>query len=253
VTQGTKTADDGRAATWVTAPRVVLFAVAAVAWLLTIRWAQSMGNGPGTMGLGWDGFVGVWAVMMAAMMLPTVSLEIPAAAQLRIVRALGFAIGYMSVWAAVGLAALAAADAAHLAIQDSGVATGAAALAFSVCGLYQFSPAKTRALARCSPKPQRPGAAPEAQALVTVMNGVRQGCWCLASSWALMALIIVFGVMNMLAMVAIFVVTFAERRPFSSAGVRRVTGLASLALAALTLAYPQLAPGLHVSETPMHM
>lgn len=250
----TKTASHGRAATRVTAPRVALVALAAVAWLATIRWARSMGNGPGTMGLGWDGFLGVWAVMTAAMMLPTVSLEIPASAQLRIVRALGFAIGYMSVWAAVGLAALAAATgAAHLAVHDSGVATGAAALAFAVCGLYQFSPAKTRALARCSTKPQGPGVAPEAQALVTVMNGVRQGCWCLTSSWALMALIVAAGVMNILAMVAIFIVTFAERRRFPSAGIRRVTGLASLALAALTLAHPQLAPGLHVSVTHMHM
>lgn len=235
-------------------PPAVLIAGAAVAWVVTLRSAQRMGNGPGTMGLGWDGFLGVWAVMMAAMMLPTISHEIPAAAQSRITRTLRFAIGYLSVWAAVGIVAFGAATAAaHLAMDDSKVATDAAALAFVVCGLYQFSSAKARALEHCWPKTLAPGVARDERAVVTVVHGVRQGGWCLASSWALMGLIIVFGVMNILAMIVIFGVTYAERRRLLGAVDRRLIGLASLVTAALTLIHPQLAAGMHVSSTYMNM
>ena len=48
----------------------VLFALAGVGWWWTIRLMRGMDNGPWT-GLGTFGwFIGVWVVMMAAMMLP---------------------------------------------------------------------------------------------------------------------------------------------------------------------------------------
>jgi hypothetical protein len=40
--------------------------VAAVAWAGTVRETERMGNGPGTMGLGTWGFLGMGALMMAA-------------------------------------------------------------------------------------------------------------------------------------------------------------------------------------------
>jgi hypothetical protein len=51
----------------------LLFALAALAWWWTADRMRGMDNGPGTdLGtLGW--FVGVWIVMMAAMMFPSVS------------------------------------------------------------------------------------------------------------------------------------------------------------------------------------
>jgi hypothetical protein len=51
----------------------LLFALAALAWWSTVDRMRGMDNGPGTdLGtLGW--FVGVWIVMMAAMMFPSVS------------------------------------------------------------------------------------------------------------------------------------------------------------------------------------
>ena len=50
----------------------LLFALAAAAWWSTVDRMRGMDNGPGTdLGtLTW--FVGVWVVMMAAMMLPSV-------------------------------------------------------------------------------------------------------------------------------------------------------------------------------------
>ncbi len=52
-----------------------LFVLAAVAWWATADRMRGMDDGPGSdLGaLGW--FLGVWAVMMAAMMLPLIALE----------------------------------------------------------------------------------------------------------------------------------------------------------------------------------
>jgi len=50
-----------------------LLVAAAFAWTVTLRCALEMGNGPGTMGRSLAGFVLLWTVMMAAMMLPSVA------------------------------------------------------------------------------------------------------------------------------------------------------------------------------------
>jgi predicted metal-binding membrane protein len=44
-----------------------------VAWLVTVGRAGAMAGMTGTMGLGLSAFVGMWALMMAAMMLPSVA------------------------------------------------------------------------------------------------------------------------------------------------------------------------------------
>jgi predicted metal-binding membrane protein len=77
-------------------------ALAALAWALSAERMSGMDMGPGTElgGLGW--FVVTWAVMMAAMMLPSL---VPAA------RASGgapaFVAGYLGVWTGAGIAAYA--------------------------------------------------------------------------------------------------------------------------------------------------
>src|SRR5258708_37604022 len=54
-------------------PWIAVAALAAVAWAVTVMLARMMGNGPGTMGLALLPFLGLWVVMMAAMMLPSVA------------------------------------------------------------------------------------------------------------------------------------------------------------------------------------
>ncbi len=54
-------------------PWIAVAALAAVAWAVTVVLARTMGNGPGTMGLALLPFLGLWVVMMAAMMLPSVA------------------------------------------------------------------------------------------------------------------------------------------------------------------------------------
>jgi predicted metal-binding membrane protein len=54
-------------------PWIAVAALAAVAWAVTAVLAQKMGNGPGTTGLALLPFLGLWVMMMAAMMLPSVA------------------------------------------------------------------------------------------------------------------------------------------------------------------------------------
>ena len=132
----------------------VLLVVAAGAWAGVVVVARHMGSMPGTMGLGVGAFAAVWALMMAAMMLPSVvpfaSLYSRTFKASRGWRLAGFACGYLIVWT---LAALPAYGLAWLAGQFAGLhpaaATVLAVAIFAACGLYQLTPVKDRCLARC--------------------------------------------------------------------------------------------------------
>src|SRR5579872_3663184 len=87
----------------------LLFALAAAGWWWTVGQMQGMDNGPWT-GLGtvtW--FIGVWVVMMAAMMLPSVSPTVALYARITKKRSpvspFVFAGGYLVTWAGAGVLA----------------------------------------------------------------------------------------------------------------------------------------------------
>jgi hypothetical protein len=58
-----------------TPPALLLLVVATGAWAGVVLLAREMGSMPGTMGLGAGSFAAVWALMMAAMMLPAAPLR----------------------------------------------------------------------------------------------------------------------------------------------------------------------------------
>ena len=90
---------------------VLLFAAAAAGWLWTADQMRGMDAGPWSDlgGFGW--FIGVWVVMMAAMMLPSVSPTVALYARMSRDRAplapLFFVAGYLVTWGGAGLAAFA--------------------------------------------------------------------------------------------------------------------------------------------------
>jgi predicted metal-binding membrane protein len=173
-----------------------------------------MGSMPGTMGLGFVAFLGLWGLMMAAMMLPS-SPPGP--------------VGYLAVWVVAGVPAyLVAVVADGLVDHHPDGARALAVVLFAVCGCYQLSPWKRRALAGCHRR--RPG--------------VEGGLACLASSWALMGTLFVFGLTNVAAMAMITVIITTEKRWRSGMGLARAVGVASLAFAGVVAFAPSLAPGL---------
>src|SRR5215468_10092541 len=90
---------------------VALFALAAVGWIWTAHEMRGMDAGPWTAlgSLGW--FLGIWVVMMAAMMLPSVAPTVSLYTRITKERAplapWFFTMGYLLTWALAGLAAYA--------------------------------------------------------------------------------------------------------------------------------------------------
>jgi hypothetical protein len=92
-----------------TPPASLLLVAAAGAWAGVVLLARGMGSMPGTMGLGAGSFGAIWALMMAAMMLPSAapfaSLYSRSFTDGRGSRLAAFASGYLIVWTLAALPA----------------------------------------------------------------------------------------------------------------------------------------------------
>jgi predicted metal-binding membrane protein len=232
-------------------PETALVAVlAAGAWVGTVSLSHGMASMSGTMGLAAWEFVPAWTLMMAAMMLPAVGVIGSVYARTivtnRPARLTGFVGGYLLVWAAAGLPALGLASlAGRLASDQPRVAHAVAVGVFAVCGVYQLTPIKDRCLARCrSPLGLLMRYGSYRGKMRDVRVGLHHGGYCLACCWALMALLIVVGVMNLFAMVAIAGLVVVEKLWARGPVAGRLAGLALLALAAAAIWVPSLAPGM---------
>lgn len=234
---------------------VALLGSATVAWVVTILWARSTEGGamPGTMGFTVAGFVVMWAVMMAAMMLPSVWPFAGTYARTvtadRVPRLLSLAAGYLAAWAATGIVAYCLARLfGELAEHHTTAARVTAVAAFAGVGVYQLTPLKRRCLSHCrSPLVHLfhytafRGRTRDARA------GLYHGFFCLGCCWALMVLLVAFGVMNIAAMVGLALVIGVEKVWRHGQTFARVVGLAAVIYAAALIALPELAPGLDPS------
>jgi predicted metal-binding membrane protein len=235
----------------------LLLGVAGLAWWSTADRMEGMDRGPWTaLGtFGW--FVGLWLVMMAAMMLPS---AIPAVALYsRLARdrtalsPIVFTSGYLAVWAAAGLVAFGVADAgSHVAGDSLSWSRGGrwlAGVALLCAAAYQLTPLKEACLSRCRTPfglllgSWRPGR------LGGFRLGLASGAWCAGCCWALMASLFALGVMSIAwtALVAALV-ALEKTLPW-----RRVASRASaallLALGVLLLSAPDLVPLLTLPES----
>jgi hypothetical protein len=201
-----------------TPPASLLLVAATGAWAGVVLLARDMGSMPGTIGLGAGSFAAVWALMMSAMMLPSASpfasLYSRTFTDGRGSRLGAFASGYLIVWT---LAALPAYGLAWLAGWLAGghpaAATVLAAAIFAACGAYQLTPLKDRCLARCrSPLGFMLQFGAYRGRTRDLRAGLYHGTFCVACCWALMALLVAFGLMNVIAMV-VPAGAFSPKRP----------------------------------------
>jgi predicted metal-binding membrane protein len=232
----------------------VLFLLAALAWWSTTDRMAGMDAGPGTdLGaLGW--FVGVWVVMMAAMMFPSVSPTVALYAQMTqrrgLSRPLLFVGGYLFVW---GLAGVAAYGLFHIGSDLFGadLSWNSGGRWFvggvlTIAALYELTPLKEACLQKCrSPLGFLVGTWRDGQRGAVEM-GARHGAWCLGCCWALMAALFALGVMSLawMAFVAALI-TLEKTLPWR----RLVTwGAAAVLviLASVLVAAPGAVPGLVV-------
>lgn len=189
---------------------------------------------------------GMWAVMMAAMMLPSAVPMVAALSKVAQARrsasnpAVAFVAGYLVVWAAFS----AIATAAQWALQSAGmlspmgssmsrVLTGILLLA---AGVYQFTPLKRVCLRQCRTPlgflmtEWRDGTGG------ALTMGMRHGGFCLGCCWALMILLFAFGVMNLPWAAALAVIVAVEKvAPWGDILSRAIGGLLAASGAAVVL------------------
>jgi predicted metal-binding membrane protein len=233
-----------------------LLAAAGLAWWSTAERMAGMDAGPGTAlgSVGW--FTGVWATMMAAMMLPSLApaaAVFAAAVRREFSRVLLFAGGYLLVWSVAGIGAYGlfelgkSLSAGSLAWHSGGrwVAAGVLVLA----ALYQVTPLKRACLSKCR-EPQRfaEGSLRDTRQDALVA-GLHNGVWCLGCTWALMAALFALGVMS-LTWMAVIALLVAIEKVGPSGRVARVTTAAILVVLAVgVLAVPQEVPGFVVPSS----
>jgi predicted metal-binding membrane protein len=175
-----------------------LLATAGLAWWSTVVRMKGMNAAPGT-DLGTVGWYTVtWAVMMAAMMLPSLTPAAAAATAARRHIPSGTVLlvgGYLLAWTLAGLGVYGVlAVASHAG--GLGWASGGRWLSVGVLILgaaYELTPMKRAFLTRCRCPPARASSRGPHGAIVEGMNA---GVCCLGCSWALMAALFALGVMS---------------------------------------------------------
>jgi predicted metal-binding membrane protein len=240
-----------RARLWLVA---LLFVLAGAGWWWTADQMQGMDNGPwtGLGSLGW--FVGVWVVMMAAMMFPSVAPTVALYSRMTRARSpipsLLFAAGYLVTWTGAGLLAFLSAAAADgitgdvLSWDRSGRWVAGATLI--VAAVYELTPLKDACLGHCrSPLGSLLGSWRGGRTGPLRM-GATNGAWCVGCCWALMASLFALGVMSVAWMALVAGIIATEKtlpwRRVATYGAAAIL----LALGMLLLVAPDAIPGLTI-------
>jgi predicted metal-binding membrane protein len=239
----------------------LLFAAAAVGWVWTAGEMRGMDNGPWTNlgGFGW--FIGVWLVMMAAMMLPSVAPTVALYSRMTKQRSpaspVAFVGGYLLTWAIAGTAAygiavaVTRASGATLSWSHAGQPIAGATLV--VAAVYELTPLKDVCLGKCrSPLGALLGSWRDGPS-GAVRMGAKNGAWCVGCCWALMASLFALGVMSVSWMAIVAGLIAVEKtlpwRRIATYGTAAVL----LALGILVLVAPQALPALTIPAAHMSM
>jgi predicted metal-binding membrane protein len=231
-----------------------LFVLAGIAWWSTEDRMRGMDGGPGSdLGtLGW--FLGVWVVMMAAMMFPsvapTVALYARMARRTSPVAPLLFVTGYLVTWIVPGLLAygISAAGRSFFPTELSWHHAGRwiAGGTLIVAAAFELTPLKNVCLSKCrSPLGFLIGAWRDGLPGAFTM-GARHGAWCVGCCWALMASLFALGVMSIAWMAFVAGLIAAEKLLPWGRVVTYGTALVLLALGVLIMATPNAIPGLTI-------
>jgi len=199
-----------------------LAALAALAWVVTVRQMHGMDMGVATQLGSFAFFVALWAAMMAAMMLPGL---VPAV--LRRGRRTGpvravvpFVASYLVVWTLVGALVYAL-------YHPHGTTT--AGLVVIAAGLYELTRLKQHCRRCCRARTR---------------SGFEFGLYCVGSSIGLMAVLVALGVMSVTWMLVIAALVFAQKWLPAKPAVDVPLALTLVALGILIIAAPGFVPGL---------
>jgi predicted metal-binding membrane protein len=192
----------GHARSEISPPALIALAflgLAAVAWAWTIWQSRSTGEmemGPGSIG----SFAAGWAVMMAAMMLPSaLPLVYEFARRSEGRRRWGVATGvlaatYLSIWLGFGLGCYFVLTAFPV---SPGVQGAVGGLALALAGVYGLTPLKAASEARCRELCSLHGPLPFSLGRSALIAGARYGLSCVGCSAGLMVAMAIVGMSNL--------------------------------------------------------
>jgi predicted metal-binding membrane protein len=227
---------------------VGLVGFAAAAWMYVGLAATQMGDMSSVLAMpmtsAWTPvqsalMVTMWAVMMAAMMLPSAVPMVLAydrfdrgSGEVRGGSTALFVAGYVAVWTVFAVAATGLQWVLHSValVNGMGEATqsGLAGLLLVGAGVFQFSPVKRRSLGACrtpmgflmtSWRDGRSGA---------LRMGLHHGTLCFRCCWALMILLFVLGVMNLVWVAALAIFVLAEKVSTRGEAISAIGGVAMI-------------------------
>lgn len=205
-------------------------------------------------------FVGVWAIGMVAMMLPSVLPMIFAVVAAtrpsisgkrdgasptilhKLLQPVQFILGYFGIWSLAGVAAYVGLvllfqfyPPFSVAGQLAGVTAGAAVF---LAGIYQLSPLKQRALRSCRSPMNFIMTRWRSGRIGRFVMGVDYGFFCTKCCWAFMAVLVVVGAMNLLWMVLFAAVIFIEKVMPQGVAVSKGLGVLLMVAGAILAAIP---------------
>ena len=206
----------------------MLLVLASVGWWWSVHMAGDMNNASGGMAgmesmsggdvLSLGAFLLAWVAMMGAMMFPAVwpvvRLYGRAAAAGRVAPLPAFVAGYIGVWAALGLPGYLGWRVLMDPIaQGQAWAGRLAGAVLLVAAVWQVTPLKSVCLQHCrSPMSffLRFGGS-VTRPLGALRMGARHGLYCLGCCWALMAVLVAMGTMNVAWMVGLALLILLEK------------------------------------------
>jgi len=205
-------------------------------WTLSMAWMRMPGQT-------WPGvaasFLGMWVVMMVAMMMPSLvpmlgryRQAVSGTGETRLGRLTALVgVGYFFVWTVFGMAvfplgiALAAVEMQEPALARAvPVAVGGVVL---IAGAFQFTAWKARQLACCREAPGRDRTL-QADAGTAWRHGLRLGLHCSHCCAGLIAILLVIGFMDLCAMAVVAAAISVERLAPAGERVARATGAVSV-------------------------
>jgi predicted metal-binding membrane protein len=230
----------------------LLFALAGLAWWQTAEQMRGMDAGPwsGLGTLGW--FVGLWAVMMAAMMFPSVAPTIALYSRMTreqsLLSSLLFAAGYLATWVGVGVGAFGVTAVGGTlsgnVLSWDRAGRWAAGVTVVLAGVYELTPLKDVCLGKCRSPLGSLLSSWRGGRLGALRMGVKNGAWCVGCCWGLMASLFALGVMSIAWMSVVAGLIAAEKlvpwRRVATYG----TAFILVGLGALLFMAPGAIPGL---------
>jgi len=202
-------------------------------WTMSMAWMRMPGQT-------WPGaaasFLGMWIVMMVAMMLPSVvpmlwryRQVVGQTGETRLGRLTALVgVGYFFVWIVFGMAAFPLGVAlATIEMRQPALARAvpiAVGVVVLIAGLFQFTAWKARHLACCREAPGRGRTLPP-EAGTALRHGLRLGLHCSLCCAGLMAILLVIGIMDPRAMAVVAAAIAVERVVPAGERVARATGV----------------------------